>query len=129
MNVNDPSRRLVSRKLKLPNLDYELQYKNGLINTQADTQFRPFTSYRTIREIDGEISSFAINGSQAHKMETSKAQLRKGPNVHVYDYSLICNVQETSDLVTINEDGHSEDTGAVLEEIFVSEIVLMSTST
>lgn len=47
MNCNDPSSRLVRWRLKLLEYDYEIKYKPGRINTNADFLSRPINRIGT----------------------------------------------------------------------------------
>jgi hypothetical protein len=40
MNVKDPSSRLLRRRIKLEEYDYEILYKKGALNTNADALSR-----------------------------------------------------------------------------------------
>ncbi|CDF36419.1 unnamed protein product [Chondrus crispus] len=58
MNVTDPSGRLIRWRLRLSEFDFEIKYKKGKANNQADALSRLRTAGETVDEIDDEIPCF-----------------------------------------------------------------------
>ncbi|CDF35613.1 unnamed protein product [Chondrus crispus] len=58
MNVTDPSGRLIRWRLRLSEFDFEIKYKKGKANSQADALSRLQTAGETVDEIDDEILCF-----------------------------------------------------------------------
>ncbi|CDF38384.1 unnamed protein product [Chondrus crispus] len=58
MNVKDPSGRLIPWRLRLSEFDFEIKYKRGKANSQADALSRLRTAGETVHEIDDEIPCF-----------------------------------------------------------------------
>ncbi|CDF36773.1 unnamed protein product [Chondrus crispus] len=55
MNVTDPSGRLIRWRLRLSEFDFEIKYKKGKANSQADALSRLLTQGGTVDEISDEI--------------------------------------------------------------------------
>ena len=58
MEITDPSGRLMRWRLRLGEFDFDVKYKKGKLNTQADALFRLFTSGETTVPVDEEIPCF-----------------------------------------------------------------------
>lgn len=59
MNVNDSSDRLIRWRLQPSGYDFELKYKKGRANTQADASYRIDTNGGTVLDVDAEIPCFS----------------------------------------------------------------------
>ncbi|CDF38075.1 unnamed protein product [Chondrus crispus] len=64
MNVTDPSGRLIRWRLRLPEFDFEIKYKKGKANSQADALSRLRTAGETVDEIDNEIPCFTAEPAE-----------------------------------------------------------------
>ena len=69
MNVTDPSGRLIRWMLRLSEFDFEIKYKNGKANIQADALSRLLTEGETVDEIDDEIPCFIAEPADATEDE------------------------------------------------------------
>ncbi|CDF33203.1 unnamed protein product [Chondrus crispus] len=58
MEITDPSGRLMRWRLRLGEFDFDVKYKKGKLNTQADALSRLFTSGETTVPVDEEIPCF-----------------------------------------------------------------------
>ncbi|CDF34164.1 unnamed protein product [Chondrus crispus] len=65
MNVTDPSGRLIRWRLRLSEFDFEIKYKKGKANSQADALSRLRTAGETVEEIDDEIPCFMAEPAEA----------------------------------------------------------------
>ena len=69
MNVTDPSGRLIRWRLRLSEFDFEIMYKKGKANGQADAFSRLLTEGETVDAIDDEISWFMAEPADATEGE------------------------------------------------------------
>ena len=69
MNATDPSRRLIQWKLRLSELDFEIKYKKGNSNSQADALSRLLAEGETFDAIDDEIPCFMAKTADATEEE------------------------------------------------------------
>ena len=69
MNVTDPSGRLIRWRLRLSEFDFELKYKKGKANSQAEALSRLLTKEETVDEIDDEIPCFMAEPADATEIE------------------------------------------------------------
>ena len=69
MNVKDPSGRLIRWRLRLSEFDFEIKYKKGNANSQADALSRLLTEGETVDEIDGDIPCFMAEPADATEDE------------------------------------------------------------
>lgn len=67
MNVSDPSGRLIRWSLRLSEFDFEVKYKKGRINTQADALSRLETKGETSEDIDEDIPCFIAEHGLTHQ--------------------------------------------------------------
>ena len=65
MNVTDPSGRLIRWRLRLSKFDFEIKYKKGKANSQADALSRLLTAGETTDEVDEEIPCFMAEPDDA----------------------------------------------------------------
>ena len=69
MNVTDPSGRLSRWRLLLSEFDFEIKYKKGKANSQADALSRLLTEGETVYEIDDEMPCFMAEPADATEDE------------------------------------------------------------
>ena len=69
MNISDPSGRLIRWRLRLSEFDFEIKYKKGKANSQADALSRLLTEGETIDAIDDEIPCFMAESADATEDE------------------------------------------------------------
>ena len=69
MNINDPSGRLMRWRLRLSEFDFEVQYKKGKANTQADALSRLQTLGETTASVDDAIPCFIIGDPDVESSE------------------------------------------------------------
>lgn len=70
MNINNPSGRLMRWILIHSEFGYEVQYKNGLINTKADAVSCLLTSSETNQTINKDVSSYLVIATQTQGIAT-----------------------------------------------------------
>ena len=70
MEIVDPSGRLMRWRLRLSEFDFEVKYKKGRLNTQADALSRLRTDGETTTEIDTDIPCFLLTDSSDGKEDS-----------------------------------------------------------
>ena len=75
MTIAEPSGRLIRWHLKLAEFDFEVLYKRGYINTQADALSRLPTAGETTVDVDDEIPCFAILDEEEDTIERNVAPI------------------------------------------------------
>ena len=76
-SIQDPSGRLMRWRLRLCEYDFEIAYKKGPQNQQADALSRLQTLAETVRHDDDEIQTFLLESTHAaHTKLTRKLQTR-----------------------------------------------------
>ena len=65
MNVTDPNGRLIRWRPRLSEFDFEIKYKKGKANSQADALSRLLTDGETVDAIDDEIPCFMAEPADA----------------------------------------------------------------
>ncbi|CDF40870.1 unnamed protein product [Chondrus crispus] len=84
MNVTDPSGRLIRWRLRLSKFDFEIKYKKGKANSQADALSRLRTAGETVDEIDDAIPCFMaepVEGTVEDEDSFDANGRRNGENV------------------------------------------------
>lgn len=76
-NITEPSGRLTSWRLRLPNFDFEIKYKNGTENHYADTLYRLLTASTTVKHDKDDISSFQLANKKDSDISSSIINLDK----------------------------------------------------
>ena len=68
MDIEEPSGRLMCWRLRLSELDFQVEYKKGKLNTQADALSRLATDGETTDDIDVDIPCLMTVADQAHPL-------------------------------------------------------------
>ncbi|CDF38512.1 unnamed protein product [Chondrus crispus] len=78
MNVTDPSGRLIRWRLRLSKFDFEIKYKKGKANSQADALSRLRTAGETVDEIDDEIPCFIAEPAEGTVEDEESENVQHG---------------------------------------------------